>query len=400
MKLSRREGRYLRRVQRRRLHKLERVKEVGTIEDIYTFSAMYKYGSNCCRGVRWKQSIQNFERHLFSGTARRRKDFLAGKYKWHKCTSFILNERGKQRKIDAPHVHDRQIQKLFTKDVLVPLYTPQMVYNNGASLKGKGLKFSQEQVKKDLREHFKRYGMNGYIILTDCSKFFPSADHERLKKLHEKLMFNKGIRDLADSIVGSILPEKGMPIGIEPSQMEMVHYPTALDTYMTCQVGLKCYGHYMDDFYMFVPPDMDVKKVLALFLKKAEDCRIILNPKKTHIIKFGTPFRFCKSKYVITDTGKIMVHGSRETAKRFRKKLKTFMQKLKAGAMSYADLWAATQSVLNYYAKTNDHGRILALRRLFYKTFGFSCEHFEEFAARDCDIKYYNAVELHLPCEL
>lgn len=105
------------------------------------------------------------------------------------------------------------------------------------------------------------------------------------------------------------------------------------------------------------------------------------------------------SQHHITDTGKILVHGRRDTAKRYRRKLKTFVHKIHARTMSYEDLWASTQSTFNYYQRTNDHGRLLALRRLFYKTFGFSAESFDNFATRDREAHYYDT-ELRLPCEL
>ena len=41
-------------------------------------------------------------------------------------------ERGKVRPIDAPHVSDRQIHKTLCNEALVPLYSPGMIYDNGA----------------------------------------------------------------------------------------------------------------------------------------------------------------------------------------------------------------------------------------------------------------------------
>lgn len=42
---------------------------LGTIEDIARFDRMYQCGKDCCRGVRWKTSIQAFEAELFLRTA-------------------------------------------------------------------------------------------------------------------------------------------------------------------------------------------------------------------------------------------------------------------------------------------------------------------------------------------
>ncbi|MBR1602669.1 MAG: hypothetical protein IJ667_04440, partial [Synergistaceae bacterium] len=61
--MSRRKGRYERRMFKRGRNKELRGEAVGGLADIFTFHDMFKLGRVCCNGVRWKQSTQNFERH-------------------------------------------------------------------------------------------------------------------------------------------------------------------------------------------------------------------------------------------------------------------------------------------------------------------------------------------------
>lgn len=91
----------------------------------------------CCNNTRWKQSVQNFELHLLSGTAVRRRQLLDGKWIPKPYKHFMLSERGKTRSIDVPHVTDHQVEKVLTNEVLYPLYQPSMIYDNGASQAGK-----------------------------------------------------------------------------------------------------------------------------------------------------------------------------------------------------------------------------------------------------------------------
>ena len=336
---------------------------------------MFKLGRVCCNGVRWKQSTQNFERHLFSGTAARRRQILAGKYKQKGYSRFTLCERGKARIIDAPHVQDRQIQKVLTRKVLLPCYEPLLIYNNGASMKGKGLDFARRELEKDLRSHFKRYGLRGWVIIADFKGFFPNASHGHIKAMHESIRIDSRVMAMLDSLFSAFT--QGVPLGVEPSQIEMVAYPSKLDNYITCQLGLKGFGHYMDDSYMLVPPDRDPKEVLKQFKTKAHENALTLNESKTHIIKFGQPFRFCKFKYAVTKTGRVAVHGGRDAISRALRKLKRLKGKVKL-----TDIWAIAQSCHNYYSKSNDHGRILKLRRKFFKLYGFSCERYENFKER------------------
>lgn len=57
---------------------------------------------------------------------------------------------GKIRPIDAPHITDRQIHKTLCNEVLIPLYSPSMIYDNGASQKGKGLHWQFKRIKQQL----------------------------------------------------------------------------------------------------------------------------------------------------------------------------------------------------------------------------------------------------------
>lgn len=78
--MSRRKGRYERRKTRREENRLRRAATVGGLHDVFGYDDMYKAGKKCCNGVRWKNSTQRFEMHLFSGTARRRRLLLERKW--------------------------------------------------------------------------------------------------------------------------------------------------------------------------------------------------------------------------------------------------------------------------------------------------------------------------------
>ena len=89
---ERREARYQRRRKRRQAKREARSAALGPIEKVFSYRSMYFYGKKCCNGVRWKQSTQNFERHLFSGTAKRRRRVLDEKWKPGKTAKFTLRD--------------------------------------------------------------------------------------------------------------------------------------------------------------------------------------------------------------------------------------------------------------------------------------------------------------------
>lgn len=380
--MSRRSGRYERRKAKRDARRIQRSIDVGGLNDVFTFHDLYVAGKECCNGVRWKNSTQRFEMHLFSGTASRRKILMEQKWKPGGYVHFMLSERGKTRLIDAPRIQDRQIHKVYTQKVLLPLYLPSMIWNNGASLRGKGFEFSKRELREDLHYHFRRYGRDGNVILLDFRKFFPSVSHEMVFERHKKFLLNDDIRKVGDDIVNTVQGGKGLPLGVEPSQAEMIAFPSALDNYIKCQLSIKCAGHYMDDYYVIVPPDRDPKEIMQLIVAKAESLRLTVSQSKTRIIPLTKPFKYCKAKYTLTETGKVIVNGNRDGIKRARRKIKAFYHKIQNGEMSYEDLWTSVNGILAYFGSYNDHGRILRLRRLFYAIFGFSPERIENFRER------------------
>lgn len=349
-----------------------RSQSIGTFEEVFNYRDMFYWGKKCCNGVRWKQSTQNFELHLLSGTAKRRQLILNGKWKPRKCAHFTLHERGKVRPIDAPHIEDRQIHKIVTNQVLSPLYTPSMIYDNGASQKGKGLHWHFKRLKKQLSWHYRRYGREGAVFLLDLKGFFPNANRNLIYQRHEKFIMDDRLRALADLIVTEspcTVPGRGMPLGVEPSQQEMVSLPSDIDNFIKCQLGIHCAGHYMDDYYIILPDVEELKRVAKIIIKRFEMAGILVNKRKCKIIPLTKPFRFCKAKFTLTETGKIKVNGCRDGVKRARRKLKLFHRQFLEGKRTLQEVDQYMNSQTSYYRTFDDHGRLMRLRRMYYAMF-------------------------------
>ena len=366
---ERREARYKRRQERRRRNRQARSDRLGGLEGVFSYHTMFKHGKKCCNGVRWKAPTQNFELHLFSGTAKRRREVLTGKWKPGKTVSFPLCERGKFRIIDAPHITDRQIHKVLTKEVLAPLYCPGMIYDNGASQKGKGLHFHYKRLKEHLRWHYRRYGRTGAMFLMDFHHFFPEAPHALIYERHRELILDPDLRALADLVVAAVPGGVGMPLGVEPSQQEMVALPSFLDNWMKCQLSIHGMSHYMDDYDAVLESRERAERVKAEAIRRAEAKGLQVNRNKCHVISLDKPFRFCKAKFQILPSGRIITHGCRDGMKRARRKMRYFRQQVDAGKKTVEQVAEWLEGPIAYYEQFNDHGRVLKLRRLYYALF-------------------------------
>ena len=369
---ERREARYQRRKAKRQKKREERCAALGPLSEVFSYRKMFFYGRKCCNGVRWKQSTQNFELHLFSGTARRRREVLEGRWKPKKCVHFTLCERGKVRPIDAPHITDRQIHKTLCNEVLVPLYTPSMIHDNGASQIGKGLHWHFKRLKQHLAWHFRRYGREGAVLQIDLKGYFPNAPHALIYQRHQQLITDPVLRELADKIIRFSpcpTPGKGMPLGVEPSQQEMVALPSDIDNWIKCQAGVEYECHFMDDFLMTFPTIEEAKRAGHEIVRRFEARGIRVNRRKCKVTPLTKPFRCCKARFTLTETGKIKINGSRDGIKRARRKLKLFHREFKAGKREFKDIEQYMECQSAYYRCFDDHGRLLRLRRLYHAIF-------------------------------
>lgn len=381
--VERHEVRYQRIKAERQRKRQRRADDIGGISKAMTFDKLYKAGKRCCCGVRWKQSTQRFEMHLFSKTAVSVRKIREKKWKPGKYASFILKERGKIRHIDAPNICDRQVHKAYTQEVLLPLYLKDMIWNNGASLKGKGFSFSKSMLVKDLRAFYRHYGREGNVILLDFKQFFPSAPHNAIIKRHDRILLDADLKKIGDDIVDSNGKDYGMPLGVEPSQAEMIALPSPLDNLLKCQLGVKYMGHYMDDYYILVPPNQNAKEIMQKAIKKANGIGLTISTSKTKIKPICKPFKYCKAKYILTPSGRVIVSGNKKGIYRACRKIKVFKKKIDSSTMKYDDLRTSVNGMLAYLKSYNNHHQILKISRLFYSAFGFLPDKTFEYKLRE-----------------
>lgn len=291
----------------------------------------------------------------------------------------MLAERGKIRPIDAPKVRDRQVHKVITENILYPLYKPQMIYDNGASQKGKGLSFSFKRLKKHLRKWFNKHGRTGVIVLIDLRQFFPSAPHWAIFERHQDMILDPKVRNLCDQVVIDFSThaktEIGMPLGVEPSQAEMVALPSLADNYAKCQKQVEGFAHYMDDYYAIFETVEEARDFVDDIAVRFENKGLHINRNKCKIIPLTKKFKYCKATFFLTENGKVVCRGNRDSMKRTRHKMHFFARELEAGRTTEEKVaeWFRS-SVTGYYKNYNDHNRVLKLNRLYYNIIGGAVE--------------------------
>ena len=101
---------------------------------ILDLNVLYNSYKLCRKGVDWKYSTQRFEANLLQELNVLRHSLIDRTYEVKPFTEFDINERGKPRHIRSPQLIDRVLQRAICEEVLEPVLSKYLIYDNGASV--------------------------------------------------------------------------------------------------------------------------------------------------------------------------------------------------------------------------------------------------------------------------
>lgn len=305
------------------------LKELVTLDNIC--EAFYL----CAKVSHWKESTQRFKTNLLLEALDLQEDLLNGTYKVSPTIDFVLNERGKIRNINAPVIRDRVVQKMIMKHILIPALTRPLIYDNYASLKGRGTSQARKRMDANLNRYMREHGTDGYILQIDIKKYFDSVDHEVLKQLYRKEVHESpDIMNLIDYIIDtSSKTDKGLNLGSECPQIFAVYYLHPIDVWMKCVCREHYYGRYMDDIYVISESKEHLRDLLNRLKVKLSELKLEVNEHKTHITKLSHGFTFLQIKYGL-DGYRIVKRLTHDKIVRERRRLKTFRRLVDKGQMT------------------------------------------------------------------
>lgn len=377
------------------------IHEVHPISDA---NNLYEAFDKVKKGSGWKQEVQRFRWSLAEEILKLQGELedyrLTGKgYELQEYSRFTISERGHKRPITALRVRDRVVKHCLNDLYLLPHIKSKLIYDNGASLKHKGVDFTRRRLVAHLQSFYREYGTNeGYVRLSDFSGFYDNIDHELAyqaiaKYEHDDFAlrlvkqaydsFNIDVSFLNDEDYeiakhrkfnvmkyreagglkehrGEKFLEKSLSVGDQTSQITAISFPTELDKMITIVCGQKYYARYMDDSYIIHKDKKELKLLGDVFDKTADKLKLFVNTKKTHIFKINKPFTFLQYRYYLKDNGYVVVRIGKKTVIRMRQKLKklrfvTTLQKteevFKSWICAYKDVMSKVQikNIVNLY---------------------------------------------------
>jgi hypothetical protein len=269
---------------------------------------------------------------------------------------FTLNERGKTRHIKSVHISERVVQKCLCDQALVPILSRPLIYDNGASLKNKGLHFSVRRLIAHITKYYQKYKTNeGYCLQIDFSKYFDSVRHDILFRLFREHIKDQRILKLLYEFINPFGDGISLGLGSQVSQISAIFYANKLDHFIKEKLRIKYYGRYMDDLYIIHPSKRYLKKCLDEIKKVcAAELAITVNMKKTKITKLKDKIHFFMCVYSLDPKGRVIRRANPESRKRMRRKLIKFKRLVSAGHMTIYDVYTAYQSWRGNYRRRFD----------------------------------------------
>lgn len=365
---QRREARFQRRRADRLAKKQERYGDCDDFEKVFSLDHLYAAFRKCTRGVKWKASVQRYILHASENLWRTHRQLMSGKYRSKGFYEFDIYERGKHRHIRSVTVEERVVQRCLCDYALVPMITHSFVYDNGASLRGKGYTFTVNRLCEHLRRHYREHGTEGYILLYDFSKFFDRVSHALVRRiLHSQFSDDRIIR-LTEHFVDVFGPV-GLGLGSQISQVLALASANGLDHVVSEICRIRKAARYMDDGYAIHHSKEKLREVMETIKHVCKELEIVLNEKKTQIVKLSHGFTYLKIRFFLLKSGKIIRKIYRRSVIKQRRKLKSFAQKVAAGIMTFKDAYMSLTSWLAYASNFNAFHAICNMKRLFNALF-------------------------------
>lgn len=293
-----------------------------SLEEIFTFENIYAAHKWCRKSKQHKGEVVRFEIDLSKNITELIKELTSRKYKLGKYRKFKLFEP-KERLIEALSYKDRVVLMCFVTNVLKPIISKHVIYDNAACQKNKGTDFGLNRLTKFLkREFINEHGNDFYYLKCDIHKYFPSINHEVLLNKLKRIGLTDDELYMARLFMTNYETSVGIPLGNLSSQWYALIYLDDLDRFIKEKLQIKGYIRYMDDFIL-IHKD---KNYLRYCLKEIdsfckERLKVELNA-KTQIGKVKNGIDFLGFRLILTETGKVIKKLRGSSKRRIKRHLR------------------------------------------------------------------------------
>lgn len=295
-----------------------------------SFENLYKATYICKRNVMWKDSVAGFVKNALKNCITLQNELRNNTYKISKYSIFTISEK-KTRIIVSTRMRDRVVQRSLCDNYLYKELTKGFIYDNCACLVGKGTDFARNRLKCHTQRFYRKHGLDGYVLKVDIHDYFGSTQHDVAKRAVAKRVKDEWAKAMVFDVIDSfthIAPDRGMGLGSQITQLIQLAVLDDLDHEIKERMGIKHYVRYMDDFILIHHDKEYLKECLTIIKERLHELGLELNTKKTDIQPIRHGIKFLGFKFILTDTGSVILKILPKKASKERRKLKKLSKRL------------------------------------------------------------------------
>ena len=309
----------------------------------------------CKKGTSWKDGPLEYYLKRVAKCEQLRDELLNGKYKMSPGAKVEIY-RPKRRTANAPRVRDRTYQRSMCNNGVYEDLTRSLIYDNMACQKGKGTDLAIRRAIKMLQKlHRSAPGAPIYVAHLDIRKYFPSTPHKLIKELDREKITDKEFIKYLEEIVESTKDERPAeeisqdPFGTRGtglgSQINQLHQVALLDP-LDHELKSFCryYIRYNDDFLILDHDIEVVKRAKNTINDRLMSMGLTMTDKSGIIDARKNGFYFLRKKFIVTDTGKIVIRLHKKALAEERKTLRGLKRGVDQGARTMEDVKRHYQS--------------------------------------------------------
>lgn len=302
---------------------------------------MFRAWNEFKKGKEKKLEVQQFGIDLEDNLFALHEQLTGGFYKHADYTSFFIQDP-KLRHIHKAYIRDQLLHHAILR-IIEPIFEKQFIHDSYSSRKGKGTHRAVKRLRRFAWKLSRNNTRTVWILKCDIKKFFDSVDHDTLKNLLRKEIYDARTLELIDEIITSYCSKtgKGIPLGNVTSQLFSNVYLNPLDQFIKRILRQKYYVRYADDFIVLGRDQQHLQELMPTineFLK--EKLALGLHPQKICVRKWNQGIDFLGyisfPHYTIVRT---------KTKRRIFQKLKTKKKELVKG---FIDNQSFNQTVQSY----------------------------------------------------
>jgi hypothetical protein len=241
--------------------------------------------------------------------------------------------------------------------VIEPIFERSYIYDSYANRAGKGTHQALDRAQQFARQ-------NRYVLPCDVRQFFPSIDHQLLRRILARKLADGDVMWLVDRILESgtgVLAEeygmvyfpgddlfaasrpRGLPIGNLCSQHWANTYLNELDHFVKRRLKARCHLRYVDDMLLFANDKGQLWEWRAAVVEELAELRLTLHDNRAQPgpVTEGFPFL----GFVVYPTHRRL---KRRKGVVYRRKLRQLLEAYAQGLIDFEQLDASVQGWINH----------------------------------------------------